>query len=136
MLSRLWWQYVAWRESLCKECGKAYRSFRDDEGYDEGRVRKGLIRYDCPYGYDLCSNKKCYGAKRVTKDYPQGWASYPGDMCPHGMYTGGCGIDWMCGYCESGEEPPRLKVTLKERARRLIHQASEHYRAFRLGRAY
>lgn len=25
--------------------------------------------------------------------------------CQHGVYVGGCGIDWMCGKCESGEEP-------------------------------
>ena len=37
-------------------------------------------------------------------DYPQGWQSYPGDVCPHGKYTGGCGVDWMCGACEMGEE--------------------------------
>lgn len=24
--------------------------------------------------------------------------------CFHGTYVGGCGIDWMCGWCESGEE--------------------------------
>lgn len=24
--------------------------------------------------------------------------------CFHGTYVGGCGIDWMCGYCESGEQ--------------------------------
>ena len=24
--------------------------------------------------------------------------------CFHGVYVGGCGIDWMCGYCESGDE--------------------------------
>jgi hypothetical protein len=23
--------------------------------------------------------------------------------CFHGTYVGGCGIDWMCGYCESSE---------------------------------
>lgn len=23
--------------------------------------------------------------------------------CFHGTYVGGCGIDWICGYCESGE---------------------------------
>lgn len=22
--------------------------------------------------------------------------------CEHGTYVGGCGIDWMCGYCEDG----------------------------------
>lgn len=36
--------------------------------------------------------------------YPQGWAYYPGDVCPHGVYVGGCGIDWMCPVCELGEE--------------------------------
>jgi len=40
------------------------------------------------------------GAK---KNYPQGWRHYPGDTCKHGVYVGGCGIDWMCGRCESGE---------------------------------
>ena len=24
--------------------------------------------------------------------------------CFHGTYVGGCGIDWMCGWCESGGE--------------------------------
>jgi hypothetical protein len=23
--------------------------------------------------------------------------------CKHGVYVGGCGIDWMCGRCEMGE---------------------------------
>ena len=23
------------------------------------------------------------------------------DYCPHGVYVGGCGIDYMCGICES-----------------------------------
>jgi len=40
---------------------------------------------------------------RADKAYPQGWRSYPGDTCPHGVYTGGCGIDWMCRRCEDGE---------------------------------
>lgn len=26
--------------------------------------------------------------------------------CPHGSYTGGCGVDWMCGACEMGELSP------------------------------
>jgi hypothetical protein len=25
------------------------------------------------------------------------------EYCFHGVYVGGCGIDFMCGYCESGE---------------------------------
>lgn len=39
--------------------------------------------------------------KRMEKEYPQGWRYYPGDVCPHGKYTGGSGVDWMCGACES-----------------------------------
>jgi len=42
----------------------------------------------------------------MVKRYPQGWSYYPGDICPHGMYTGGSGIDWMCGPCEMGEVEP------------------------------
>lgn len=25
--------------------------------------------------------------------------------CKHGVYVGGCGIDWMCGECEFGDDP-------------------------------
>ena len=28
---------------------------------------------------------------------------YDDDYCKHGVYVGGCGIDWMCGKCEGGE---------------------------------
>ena len=32
--------------------------------------------------------------------------------CPHGVYVGGIGVDWMCGRCESGDDevapPPRF----------------------------
>lgn len=52
-------------------------------------------------GYEqLCD--ACEHAAR--KRYPQGWRYYAGDMCRHGAYVGGSGIDWMCGACESGED--------------------------------
>jgi hypothetical protein len=41
---------------------------------------------------------------KAEKDYPQGWQSYPGDTCKHGVYVGGCGIDYMCPRCELSEE--------------------------------
>jgi hypothetical protein len=41
--------------------------------------------------------------RRYEREYPQGWRGYPGDVCKHGRYTGGCGADLMCGACESGE---------------------------------
>lgn len=28
----------------------------------------------------------------------------PEGHCRHGVYVGGCGVDWMCGACESSEE--------------------------------
>ena len=37
---------------------------------------------------------------RLEKMYPQGWSYYPGDTCQHGVYVGGCGVDWMCIQCE------------------------------------
>jgi len=46
----------------------------------------------------------CVGClTRMEFEYPQGWSYYPGDICEHGAYVGGSGIDWMCGPCESGE---------------------------------
>jgi hypothetical protein len=41
--------------------------------------------------------------QRAKSKYPQGWDFYPGDRCKHGTYVGGCGRDWLCGACESGE---------------------------------
>lgn len=32
---------------------------------------------------------------------------YP--YCPHGMYVGGSGADYMCGACECGDLPPTLR---------------------------
>jgi hypothetical protein len=28
------------------------------------------------------------------------------DYCKHGVYVGGCGIDWMCHACEMGDVEP------------------------------
>jgi len=36
------------------------------------------------------------------EEYPQGWSSYAGDTCVHGVYTGGIGIDYLCNMCEGG----------------------------------
>jgi len=57
-----------------------------------------------------CGNTQ-YGSRVLCEEhqaeaerlYPQGWRYYPGDTCRHGVYVGGCGIDWMCGRCEDGE---------------------------------
>ena len=46
---------------------------------------------------ELCD--RCDAAAR--RRFPQGWRYYPGDVCEHGTYVGGCGADLMCGACES-----------------------------------
>lgn len=56
----------------------------------------------------ILQNKRCHYCHscvcRCRIKYPQGWKHYPGDVCKHGTYVGGCGIDWMCGPCEMGED--------------------------------
>jgi len=38
------------------------------------------------------------------------------DYCKHGVYVGGCGIDWMCHACEMGDVEP----TPNEAAARMV----------------
>jgi hypothetical protein len=38
-------------------------------------------------------------------------------FCRHGQYVGGCGFDFMCFYCEMGEEP-------------IVLTAADHWAAF------
>lgn len=52
---------------------------------------------------------------RPTESY------YEGDHCPHGVYVGGCGIDWMCQWCEDGislAEAKRIVTMERTRATR------------------
>lgn len=41
--------------------------------------------------------------------YPQGWKAYPGDVCEHGTYVGGCMVDHICGPCEAGISAEELR---------------------------
>jgi hypothetical protein len=54
------------------------------------------------YGGEQQLCEKC--VRRAEREYPQGWRYYPGDVCRHGVYTGGIGVDRMCGRCEIGED--------------------------------
>lgn len=36
----------------------------------------------------------------VIAAYEEYYAGRSDGYCPHGVYVGGCGIDWMCGACE------------------------------------
>jgi hypothetical protein len=37
-------------------------------------------------------------------DYGQFERAEASDYCQHGVYVGGCGVDFMCGYCEMGAD--------------------------------
>lgn len=37
--------------------------------------------------------------------------------CRHGVYVGGCGIDWMCGTCENGPHWASSSFSKSERVR-------------------
>lgn len=72
----------------------------DDEGYRvfEDRAR-ACGSWKPGHGTVLCPTHLA----QARRQYPQGWAYYPGDVCKHGKYTGGCGADLMCGPCEMGD---------------------------------
>jgi hypothetical protein len=53
------------------------------------------------YGGTKLFCRKC--KELLIEAYPQGWEYYPGDVCEHGVYVGGCGIDYMCPQCEGVE---------------------------------
>ena len=82
-----WYQYVPrgydYKEYTMKaSCGDTQTDY---QGYSEKRL--------C----DPCQVK-------YERQYPQGWETYPGDKCPHGVYVGGMGLDYMCGICEDSHE--------------------------------
>ena len=56
-----------------------------------------VIRFHTEDGRSKQTESK--GAWQMFVDTPL--RSYKG-YCRHGAYVGGIGIDWMCGYCESG----------------------------------
>ena len=55
---------------------------------------------ECGTPYTLRKNYCNPCMAYYTERYPQGWSYYAGDICDHGMYTGGIGYDYMCGYCD------------------------------------
>ena len=72
--------------------------------HDVNNVTRLSINTSCKGYKPMADDPLCEGAyKAYTRKYPQGWRYYAGDVCPHGMYTGGCGADVMCGPCESGD---------------------------------
>jgi len=71
--------------------------------FNEYNYRTGnTIEFNVPCGNSvMLETRLCKNCEdRANKQYPQGWKSYPGDVCKHGVYVGGCMEDYMCGICE------------------------------------
>lgn len=74
-------------------------------GFDsEGDIEYGSQPVDCGEWFNGAQRFCDPHEALFEADYPQGWAYYPGDICPHGRYTGGSGADLMCQACELGED--------------------------------
>ena len=76
---------------------------------------------------------------QAQEEYPQGWLAYPGDICRHGTYTGGCGRDLMCHECEMGYDT-WYDDPMYELEFRTVYDAhwlpsSRHWRASIMGEA-
>lgn len=71
-------------------------------------VRKDGTPVEKPCGIWFAGEKllceTCF--KQALEDYPQGWRGYPGDICRHGTYVGGCGVDYTCPRCEYEDTSP------------------------------
>lgn len=56
---------------------------------------------------------------RPTQSY------YDGDHCEHGQYVGGCGIDWMCSWCEMGVSAKEAREIITQRQTSDIRRKAE-----------
>lgn len=50
----------------------------------------------------LVAKKAIEIKNRLNAAYEEYRSGNTDGYCHHGTYVGGCGIDWMCYYCESG----------------------------------
>lgn len=57
----------------------------------------------CQSGHVLVAVEEALGMILVH-DQGERDAAAPEGHCRHGVYVGGCGIDWMCGACEDGAQ--------------------------------
>ena len=67
-------------------------------GYDVRMIERTCGKW---YGGEQLLCDRCVSAEEMR--YPQGWRYRPGNVCRHGVYVGGVGVDYMCGRCEMGD---------------------------------
>lgn len=93
-----WWEPAVYK---CEKCGGEY----DNDGCSVNQDNGGY--------HGVCND--CW-----AKTYPQGWRAYPGDTCEHGKYTGGCGVDWICHWCEMGVSREEMLADARYRHRQQV----------------
>jgi hypothetical protein len=76
----------------------------------EGTDRPGTI--GIPRNEFFDRNGYCAFHSGSEFDTPSTCAN-PHDHCSHGIYVGGCGIDYMCHACEIGDGLPSKKIAEK-----------------------
>lgn len=78
-----------------------------------------MSRYGDYYSHEDIMSDMDDRDDRPTQSY------YDGDHCPHGVYVGGCGIDWMCQWCEDGISLAEAKrIVSAEKTRAVRERAS------------
>lgn len=94
------------------------------------QVTLGVRRLGSTPVYGRCGDTGHYGSKvhcsacetQLQVRYPQGWRFYPGDVCEHGAYVGGCGADHICGYCEEGVSVREVKSSRLDAIKRELQR--------------
>jgi hypothetical protein len=56
--------------------------------------------------------------------------SYINGYCEHGWYVGGCGVDWMCPWCEDGISRQEFLQILKDDALYKIRNRARNVQMF------
>lgn len=54
----------------------------------------------------------------------------PDGYCPHGVYVGGCGIDWMCQWCENGISVSEARKIVRAERTRATRERAERAAKF------
>jgi len=96
----------AWLVQLARAISSAWHQLvRPIEVWQEQRAWRQLRALPCggKHSTSVNGDGTCDACHPLyERVYPQGWSYYPGDVCEHGRYVGGCGADYMCPACEGG----------------------------------
>lgn len=108
---------IALMESLLANCAGLGDLSRIESLYREAISRLAVDRYEQHH-------QRRPGGLRARRRGRQ--ARDEAGYCRHGVYVGGCGVDWMCGICETSDEDwltsrfSKSERVRLERSRRIV----------------